>query len=96
MRSFCYRRAFADAIALRSSISNALEPALEKITYGNVPQITGEQIDIRCVDWLPVMNAQCPDCGSGLGELLEKTVVDGEVIADFCCPECGHEWSVPL
>ncbi|SEQ39771.1 MJ0042 family finger-like domain-containing protein [Natrinema salaciae] len=42
------------------------------------------------------MNARCPDCGSGFGELLEKYVANGEVIADFRCSNCGHEWSLSL
>ncbi|ELY50812.1 hypothetical protein [Natronococcus jeotgali] len=42
------------------------------------------------------MNARCPECSDGLGELVGKRRDDGDVSADFECPGCGHEWEVTL
>jgi DNA-directed RNA polymerase subunit M/transcription elongation factor TFIIS len=42
------------------------------------------------------MNARCPDCHDGFGELLAKRSGGDEVVATFECAACGYEWSVTL
>ncbi|MDG5759216.1 hypothetical protein QA600_07655 [Natronococcus sp. A-GB1] len=42
------------------------------------------------------MNARCPECSDGLGELIGKNYGSGDVSADFECPGCGHAWDVTL
>jgi transposase-like protein len=47
---------------------------------------------------LPViaMNACCPECDSGLGELVEKYAIEGVAKASFQCHSCEHEWTIVL
>ncbi|ELY64720.1 hypothetical protein C489_16685 [Natrinema versiforme JCM 10478] len=42
------------------------------------------------------MKARCPNCNEGLGEQVRKYVSDGSPVADFVCPDCDHEWALPL
>jgi hypothetical protein len=42
------------------------------------------------------MNARCPECDDGFGELVQKSNDGGDVVADFECAGCGHEWSVSI
>ncbi len=60
------------------------------------PNYLGGQTDTEYVCTLLAMNARCPECGGGLGELLTKYATDDGVIADFRCSDCDHEWPKPL
>ena len=39
---------------------------------------------------------ECPECGYFLGKLIERGITKGEVIQEFECGECNHQWSVPM
>ncbi|WP_268257996.1 hypothetical protein [Halopiger goleimassiliensis] len=42
------------------------------------------------------MQARCPNCDDGLGELVDKRVSSGEPVAEFVCRNCDYEWSIQL
>jgi hypothetical protein len=42
------------------------------------------------------MNARCPACDDGFGELLGKNSGGNDVQATFECAACGTEWTVTI
>jgi len=42
------------------------------------------------------MKALCPDCSVREGEVVDRTTTESGTRLTFSCPECDHEWTVPL
>ena len=37
----------------------------------------------------------CPVCGRERRVKLARTIRRNEVVVNWCCPDCAHQWAVP-
>lgn len=39
------------------------------------------------------VEAQCPECNTGIADRIEKQISGDETRARLTCSNCGHEWT---